>query len=302
VNLQQLFLIAKQNITEQDKAILSLYYVIELDVKIISKLFFKEEKAIYQRILRAKNHVKSKNNFQDISEKEKISSLHSILNIIYLIFTAGYNELETIEFSLCYEALRLGTLLTSESITNTSETISLIALMLFQSSRLDARIGENGEIITLEQQDFSKWDRTLINIGLYYLDQSENYLLSEYKLLARIAACYSISKSFDTIDWSFILKQYDTLIHIYPNPVYKLNRLVVVEKVSNAQKALEELQELKEVKALKNDYQLHLLEGNLYELQNKKDLAKSSFLNALEYTNNSKVRIFIQNKLNKLTK
>lgn len=304
-DLNQLFLIASQKISEQDKAILALYFVMEIDVKTISQLFLKKEKAIYQRILRTKNSIKSfGNNFNTLSSQDIVKNISTVTRIIYLIFTCGYQSYNTFDkdFSLSFEAIRLAQLLSKEELTNTSEIRSLIALMLFQTSRIDAQFDTDNKPILLEEQDFSKWNKTLIKIAMYYLDQSDNYVISEYKLLAIIAAAYSNAQNFASINWKFILSQYDILVENFDNPVYKLNRLVVLEKVKGTNKALRELIILKKDTDLVNNYQIYLLAATFLEKSDKFDEANVEYSRSLHFTKDKTVKSFIAEKIKNLEK
>lgn len=304
-DLNQLFLIASQKISEQDKAILALYFVMEIDIKTISQLFLKKEKSIYQRILRTKNSIKSfGNNFNTLSSQDIVKNISTVTRIIYLIFTCGYQSYNTFDkdFSLSFEAIRLAQLLIKEELTNITEVRSLIALMLFQTSRIDAQFDTDNKPILLEEQDFSKWNKTLIQIAMYYLDQSDNYVISEYKLLAIIAAAYSNAQNFASINWKFILSQYDILVENFDNPIYKLNRLVVVERVKGTNKALNELKTLKQDKDLMSNYQIYLLNASLLERLDRFDDANVEYSKSLSFTKDKTVKSFIADKIKILEK
>src|SRR5690606_31052706 len=152
--------------------------------------------------------------------------LDTVLKTLYLLFNEGYfskinNQL--IRKELCSEAARLTLVLTENPLTNTPQTNALLALMCFQSSRLEARTDDQGEAILFEKQDKNLWDASLIQRGNYYLVNATNgNETSKYHLEAGIA--YWHTASADENKWKHILQLYNQLILIEYSPITALNR------------------------------------------------------------------------------
>src|SRR6185437_16267434 len=128
-------------------------------------------------------------------------------------------------------AMRLCKLLTEHKVGAQPSSFALLSLMCFQASRFDSRIGEDNTIILLQNQDRSKWDRELIRLGYYFLNQSSsgNYL-SVYHIESAIAAEHCVSPDFESTNWQSLLRLYDYLVEYKPIPIVQLNRSIVLAK------------------------------------------------------------------------
>jgi predicted RNA polymerase sigma factor len=182
--------------------------------------------------------------------------LDNVLHIIYLLFSEGYysrNENRVLQKELCWEAIRLGVLLTGYEGTNRPKTNALLALMCFHASRFNARQpgdslsrqpGE-AEVILYEQQDERLWDTDLIRRGMQYLALSATGdQLSSYHLEARIASWHCIKEDTPT-KWEEILQLYNQLLMVNYSPGVALNRTFALYKANGREEALIELEKLK---------------------------------------------------------
>src|SRR5207245_2253729 len=199
----------------------------------IARAFLVPVPTIAQRIVRAKRtlaeaHVK----FEVPRGAERVASLASVLEVIYLIFNEGYSATAGTDWvrpALCEEALRLGRIL-AELIPTEPEVHGLVALMEIQASRLGARIGPSGEPVLLLDQDRALWDHLLIRRGLAALERAERLggAMGPYALQAAIAACHARAATAAETDWPRIVALYHAVAQLAPSPVVELNRAVAV--------------------------------------------------------------------------
>ena len=263
---------------------LALQILCGFSVEEIANAFLSKVETIKKRLQRAKENIRN-NNFkiQLLSKSETKLRLEAVWLTLYLLFNEGYfsktNNL-LIRKELCLEAIRLTLILTDNPLTNTPQSNALLALMCFQSSRLDARINNEGEAILFDQQDKSLWDKTLIEKGNYYLIQAcgdSNSDISKYHLEAAIA--YWHSTPTDQNKWQHILHLYNQLIIIEYSPITTLNRAFSFSKVYGNKKAIIETEKLN---FIHNEY-YHGLLGYLYADTNI-DKAVAHYQQAIELT------------------
>ncbi len=191
---------------------------------------------VHKRIQRARQRLREREDLLDLPSGSRLElRLDSVHTILYLLFNEGYassHSEEVIRRSLCEEAIRLCGMLADHPAFHSDVTWALLALMKLHAARFDARLDEHGDIVLLEDQDRSRWDRALITEGLRDLERaSEALRVSTYHLKAAIAALHCIAPSVAETDWSAILDLYGTLIELKPSPIYQLNRAIALSKV-----------------------------------------------------------------------
>jgi RNA polymerase sigma-70 factor (ECF subfamily) len=250
---------------------LALQILCSFSVEEIANAFLTKIETIKKRLHRARNNLRNdKFQIRILSEHEIKSRLNTVLKTLYLLFNEGYfskTNNQLIRKELCSEAIRLTLILTENSLTNTPQTNALLSLMCFQSSRLDARTNDKGEIILYEQQDKNQWDKTLIEKGNYYLVNACNgNEISKYHLEAGIA--YWHTTPTEENKWEPILQLYNQLIQIEYSPMTALNRTFAIAKVYGHEIAIQEAERLNLIES--NYY--HELLGYLYA---EKDIDKS---------------------------
>ncbi len=242
---------------------LALQILCGFSVEEITNAFLTKTETIKKRLQRARATLRN-DNFQinPLSETEIKLRLDIVLKTLYLLFNEGYfskTSNHLIRKELCYEAVRLTLILTESPLTDTSQTNALLALMCFQSSRLDARVNRSGETVLFDEQDKSLWDRSLIERGNYYLVRAtDGGGISGYHLEAGIA--YWHTASTDENKWQHILQLYNQLILIEYSPVTALNRAFAFAKVYGHEKAVAEAEKLQ----LTDNNYYHELLGYLY--------------------------------------
>ncbi|MGJ1362677.1 RNA polymerase sigma factor [Sphingobacterium spiritivorum] len=251
--LAMIFAVCNSANSRESQICLALQILCGFSIEEIADAFLKNTETIKKRLLRARANLRN-NSFQikSLSERQIKSRLEVVLKTLYLLFNEGYfskANKQQIRINLCSEAIRLTLFLTENPITNTSETNALMALMCFQSSRLEARMNINGEAILFDGQDRTLWDQSLIQRGNYYLVNATTQSAkspTKYHLEAGIA--YWHTTFTDHSKWINILQLYDQLIIIEDSPITALNRVFAFANVHGKEKAILEAEKLNLIK------------------------------------------------------
>jgi RNA polymerase sigma-70 factor, ECF subfamily len=285
---------------------LSLKTVGGFSVREIARAFLADEATIAQRLVRAKRQIREMNiRFELPAGQDLATRIESALEVIYLMFNEGYTAQvgeDLVRQDLCGEALRLGRLLATSSV-GTPQTHALVALIAFQAARLPARVDAAGELVLLENQDRSQWDRNLIALGFHHFGLcAEGTEITSYHLQAAIAATHARAQEGHATEWKLILELYDQLLELAPSPVVELNRVVVVAKVNGPVAALAELQPLSSNRALRNYYLLPAVQGQLLLEIGDKLGASQYFRQALDRPCSEPERRFLRRKLDHCAK
>lgn len=245
--LAMIFAVCNPGNSIEAQICLALQILCGFSVEEISDAFLSNKETIKKRLFRARNILR-KDNFQikQLQQSSISSRLDTVLRTLYLLFNEGYfsksNNL-LIRKELCSEAMRLCHMLTTHTWTDTTDANALLALMCFQSSRLDARSNDMGENILYEQQDKSLWSQELIDKGNYYLvNACSGTEISKYHLEAGIA--YWHTTPTDQHKWKHILQLYNQLILIEYSPMTALNRTFAFAKVYGYEKGIKEAEKL----------------------------------------------------------
>ncbi|MEO8770424.1 MAG: DUF6596 domain-containing protein [Ferruginibacter sp.] len=260
--LAMIFAVCNPGNSMESQICLALQILCGFSVEEIANAFLTKTGTIKKRLHRARVNLRD-DNFQIkiLSETEIKIRLEAVLKCLYLLFNEGYfskSSNQLIRKDLCSEAMRLTFILTENSLTNTAESNALLSLMCFQSSRLDARMNDNGEAILFEEQDKNLWNAALIEKGNYYLEIACNGTeISKYHLEAAIAYWHT---TVDENKWPPILQLYNQLIIIEYSPITALNRTFAFAKVYGNEKAIEEAEKLN----LDDNINFHSLLGYLY--------------------------------------
>jgi len=226
--LQMMFAICHPAIPAESQIGLSLNILCGFGVEEIADAFLSNKETIYKRLARAKEKLRTEKIEVEFPAPEEISNrLETVLTTLYLLFNEGYysaSQNNTLRRDLCVEAMRLNVMLAENEQTDTPAVNALLSLMCFHSSRFEARINQNGEIILYEDQDETLWDKELIERGTYYLNRSSTgKKLSRFHVEAGIA--YWHTHKTDTAEkWENILQLYNRLLQIEYSPIAALNR------------------------------------------------------------------------------
>ncbi|MGC1579173.1 MAG: RNA polymerase sigma factor [Beijerinckiaceae bacterium] len=246
--LRLLFMCCHPGLPSTQQVALALRIVSGLTVKQIARAFLVGEAAMEQRITRAKARVaKADIPLEAPSAVERAERLAAVAAMIYLVFNEGYSAGEgSARGELCGEAIRLVRLLLRLFQTE-PEIMGLAALMLLQRARAGARFDASGEIILLEDQDRSLWDRKMIAEGLALIDKAMRHRRpGPYQIQAAIAALHARAARASATDWAEIDALYGALERFQPSPVVTLNRAVAVAKLRGPEAALAMIEPLAE--------------------------------------------------------
>nr|WP_315035665.1 DUF6596 domain-containing protein [uncultured Chryseobacterium sp.] len=296
--LEMIFSVCNPINSPETQICLALQILCGFSIEEIANAFFSKTETIKKRLQRGRDNLRSQNfKIDPLHEKDILHRLETVLKTVYLLFNEGYfsrtNSL-LIRKDLCLEAIRLTLILTDYPFTNIPQTNALLALMCFQSSRLDARINSQGEAILFEEQDENLWDQELIEKGNYYLVQAcdiNTNEVSKYHLEAAIAYWHTSPPNKDK--WQPILDLYNQLVIIEYSPITALNRTFAYSKVFGNEKAIIEAQKLN---LTDNEYYQGLL-GYLYSTLDKK-LAIQHFQEAILLTKSLSEKQTLQKHIN----
>ena len=215
----------------------------------IAKAFLLPEPTLAQRVVRAKRKIQEAGIPYEVPAQDRLPErLAAVEAVVYLIFNEGYTASsgrELVRTDLCAEAIRLGRVLV-QLLPREAEAIGLLALMLLQDSRRDARV-INGQLVTLQEQDRSRWDTGSISEGLILVEKALAMgLVGPYQLQAAIAALHAQAPSSEETDWPQIAALYGELLQLNPSPVIALNRAVAVAMSGRLEDGLSIMAELRE--------------------------------------------------------
>lgn len=262
----------------------------------IAHAFLTEKEVIYKRLQRGRKKLRTENiKIEQPAQSEIEDRLPAVLMTLYLFYNEGYYSSSqdiAIREDLCFEAMRLTNLLIENEKTNTPSVNALLSLMCFQSSRFDARLDQNGEIILYQDQDPALWNQELIAKGEYFLKQAfRGDELSKYHWEAGIA--YWHTKKADTKEkWENILQLYNHLLLIEYSPIAALNRTYALAKANGKDEAIIEAEKIN----LTGNHLYHSLLGELYSgIDNEK--AISHLQKALQLANSAADKAHISEKI-----
>jgi RNA polymerase sigma-70 factor (ECF subfamily) len=300
--LRLLFICCHPDLPATQQVALALRIVSGLTVKEIARAFLVKEDAMQQRITRAKNRVADANvAFENPGPAERAERLVTVSAMIYLLFNEGYSASggeEHVRVSLCDEAIRLARLLL-RLFPDEGEVMGLTALMLLQHARAAARLDEHGQIVLLEDQDRTLWNRDMIAEGLALVEKALRARRpGRYQVQAAIAAMHAHALRPQDTDWAEIDRLYAVLETIQPSPVVTLNRAVAVSKLHGPEAALTMIEPLAE--PLSGYFHFFGLKGALLLQLGKREEARVAFDQAIALANTAAEAAHIRLHLDKL--
>ncbi|WP_350284264.1 sigma-70 family RNA polymerase sigma factor [uncultured Croceitalea sp.] len=248
--LKMIFACCHPSLKPEYQIILSLKLIGGFSNKELAEALLKKEETVAKSFTRAKKQFKEHVQLLKVPVQMALQSrLFIVLRVIYLLFTEGYDATtgsQVLKRDICYEALRLALLLQKNVYCQHPNLEALIALMCFHAVRFDARLNEDGELVTLEHQDRSKYNQELFVIGARHLENAgtQTKIPSRYHLEAAVSYYHCAAKSFNETDWAAILELYDLQLKTQYSPMAALNRIMPLSKVKGAAHALSELDKL----------------------------------------------------------
>jgi RNA polymerase sigma factor (sigma-70 family) len=298
--LALLFMCCHPSITTPSAIALTLRAVGGLTTAEIANAFLMPESTMAQRISRAKASIKSSNvPFALPDETERAARLAAVLHVLYLMYNEGYASSggATLQRTdLSNEAIRLTRLLHA-LLPDDGEVAGLLALLLLTDARRAARTGPHGELIPLDEQDRSLWDRAQIAEGLELLSASfSKGTAGAYQLQAAIAAAHDRAASTEATNWREIESVYDVLLRLTDNPMVALNRAIAVAMVQGPAAGLAIIDALDGDSRIAGHYRLDAVRGHLYERSGEFARALEHFRRAAERTSSAPERDYLTGK------
>jgi RNA polymerase sigma factor (sigma-70 family) len=297
--LEMIFAVCDPVNSTEAQVSLALQILCGFSIEEIADAFLTKKETVKKRLLRARENLRNENFKLLVLPTSQIKSrLDAVLTTLYLLFNEGYfskSNNHLIRKDLCSEAIRLTLTLAENPLADTPKTNALLALMCFQSSRLEARLNDSEEAVLYDDQNKDLWNKELIEKGIYYLIKAcSGDEVSKYHIEARIAYWHTAGNNTDK--WENILQLYNYLLLIEYSPVIALNRAFALSKVIGKENAITEAEKLD----LTGNMFYHSLLGNLYtNIDNKK--AKQHLQIALTLTKSKYDRAVIARSIADLT-
>lgn len=297
--LRLIFTCCHPGLPLEGQVALTLREICGLRTEEIARAFLTTPAALAQRIVRAKADIRDKAiPYQVPGSQELPERLGAVLLVVYLIFNEGYSS-ETTGAELSREAIRLGRLL--NELLPEPEVMGLLGLMLLQESRRAARVSLDGDIILLEQQDRSLWNKEQIAEGIALTKRAfQSQRFGAYTLQAAIAAVHAESSSSAYTDWRQITLLYDELLRIQPSPVIELNRAVAVAMSEGLEQGLSQIENLLAGEQLSQYYLAHSARADLCRRLGRISEARASYEKALALAQQEPERRFLAKRLAEL--
>ena len=287
--LRMMFVCCHPALSTEAQVSLILKTLCGFSVTEIAKAFVTGYDTIEKRLFRARQSFRERNvQFELPPATELDNRLDNVLLAIYLLFNEGYNSTQhedLIRKDLLNEAMHLCELICRSPAVDHSQAHALMALICFTASRNEARLDADGNILLLKQQNRTKWNRGLIDKGIYHLEASaagEN--VSKYHLEAGIAYEHARAATYEQTNWNNILQCYDLLCKLFPSPVVELNRAIVISELKGPTEGIKAIEAIVQLSSLKKYYLLPATLGELHAQLQNYDLANQYFTEAIKLT------------------
>jgi RNA polymerase sigma-70 factor, ECF subfamily len=301
--LRLIFTCCHPALTADARIALTLREVCGLETEQIAHAFLVPAPTLAQRIVRAKAKIRDAGIPYQVPSREDLPErLDAVLHVIYLVFNEGYSASSgesVIRSKLCDEAIRLSRLLME--LLPEAESTGLLALMLLHDARKEARTSSDGELVLLEDQDRTLWNRAQIAEGLSLVEQAlRSGRFGFYTLQAAVAAVHAEAPTAAETDWHQILGLYDVLMRTAASPIIELNRAVAVAMVYGPEAGLAIVNHLIERSDLPDYHLAYSAQADLYRRLNKRSDAIAAYERALQLTTQQPERRFLLRRLAEL--
>jgi RNA polymerase sigma factor (sigma-70 family) len=272
----------------------------------IARAFLVPEATIAQRISRAKQSIKASGiPFQLPPEPERADRLRVVLHVLYLIFNEGYTATSGPDLQrgeLTAEAIRL-TREVRRLLPADGEVAGLLALMLLTDARRQARTRADGSLVPLAEQDRGRWNTELIQEGLDLVTKAlSRGALGPYQLQAAIAAVHAEAARADDTDWPQILRLYELLERVSPNPMVTLNRAVAAAMARGPEAGLDLLRRLDEDGRIAGHHRVHAVRAHLLEMAGDREAARAGYRAAARRTTSLPEQRYLEARAGRLTR
>lgn len=295
---------------------LTLRTLVGLSTEDIARAFLTPTAAMAQRLVRAQRKISAAGIPYEVPAPQRMSErMQAVLAVLYLIFNEGYDAARgeaLIRHELCAEAIRLTRVLLQLIDGDTgvsapalrawqSEVLGLLALMLLHHSRSTARLGRHGELMLLEEQDRSLWNRAMIDEGLRALDTAMALRQTgPYQLQAAIAALHASAPEPGQTDWPQIVALYGELVRRTPSPVIELNRAVAISMADGPNAGLEHLASAQLPTILDEFHLYHAVRADFLRRTGDRTAAAAAYTRALDLCGNAPERAFLERRLHEM--
>ncbi len=301
--LRLIFTCCHPSLAPEARVALTLREVCGLSTEEIAKAFLTTPRTLAQRIVRAKAKIRDTPiRYEVPTPQEFPERLGAVLQVVYLVFNEGYSAAagtEVTRAELTGEAIRVGRLLAE--LRPEPEVIGLLSLMLLHESRRAARTSPTGELILLENQDRTLWNREQIAEGVALLEKALNSRrFGPYTLQAAISAVHAQAESVAATDWAQIVALYDQLAGIQPSPVVQLNRAVALAMRDGPEAGLAQIDAVLEHGELADYYLAHSARADMCRRLGRIAEARSAYEKALALTQQEPERQFLQERIRQL--
>jgi RNA polymerase sigma-70 factor, ECF subfamily len=301
--LRLIFTCCHPALPPEGKVALTLREICGLTTEEIARAFLVTPATLAQRVVRAKAAIRDKAIPYEVPTPQELPErLGAVLQVIYLVFNEGYSAragAEVTRAELTGEAIRLGRLVAE--LQREPEAIGLLALMLLQESRRAARTSPAGELILLENQDRSLWNRAQIAEGVALVERAlESRRFGPYTLQAAIAAVHAEAETAAATDWRQIVALYNQLVRVQPSPVVQLNRAVAIAMRDGPEAGLAQIDAVLEQGELANYYLAHAARADMCRRLGRTDEARVAYEKALALTQQEPERQFLEERIRQL--
>ena len=302
--LRLIFTCCHPALSPEAQVAMTLREVCGLTTDEIARAFLTKPTTIAQRIVRAKGKIRdARIPYEVPSEPDFPDRVEAVLRVVYLVFNEGYSASSgdsLTRHDVSGEAIRLGRVLIG--LLPTAEVLGLLALMLLQDSRRAARTSPTGDLILLEQQDRSLWDRAQIAEGTALVERAlASRQVGPYTIQAAIAAIHAEAPDAAMTDWAQIVGLYDVLLQAQSSPVVELNRAVAVAMRDGPSAGLALVDDILSRGDLTNYHLAHSARADLCRRLGRTAEAKASYERALPLTQQEPERRFLEGRLRELS-
>jgi len=302
--LRLIFTCCHPALAPEAQVALTLRTLCGLETDEIARAFLVPGATMAQRLVRAKRKIRDAGIPFRIPDADELHErLDAVLTVVYLVFTEGYAATRgesVVRADLSAEAIRLGRLIRELTTPRTpAEATGLLALMLLQDARRDARLDERGDIVLLDDQDRGRWNQAQIQEALRLVDEARGggAVMGSYTIQAAIAAMHGRAATSADTNWSEIVRLYDELERVHPSPVVSLNRAAAVAMSDGPEQALKLLDALAERRELDGHHLLHAARADMLRRLGRLDEAAGSYSRALSLVGSAGERRFLEGRL-----
>jgi len=300
--LRLMFVCCHPAIPAEAQVALALKTLCGFSVEEIGHAFLTTDAAIAKRLTRAKQKIhQARIPFEIPAGRELEQRSDNVLQSLYLLFNEGYKASSgenLVREELCEEAIRLAQLLVAHPVGNQPKTHALLALMLLNAARNPTRLDDAGNLLRLQEQDRTRWNKSMIARGMFHFAKSAaGDELSEYHLQAGIAACHCAANDYKSTDWQKILLLYDRLAEFDQSPVVALNRAVAIANIRGPKAGLRAVRSVRDINKLSSYYLLYAVLGEFEMQSGNLQAAAQQFRRSFELAETKSERAFLLKRL-----